>query len=162
MSFASELADILATPTSIVGIGNALRSDDAVGCYIAERLEASLPAHSPHRVINAEDVIENHVFRLADSAPEHVLLIDAIQGSGQAPGSLVLGRLAELETGGGYSTHKLALTMAGDLLERHGKQVYLLGVAAENIDFGMSMSKEIQTSADAVIDMLAGHAGRSH
>jgi hydrogenase maturation protease len=161
MSFAFDLAQILAQPTSIVGIGNTLRSDDAVGCFIADQLAATLPNNTEHQVINAEDVIENHVFRIADSAVKHVLLIDAVQGSGQATGSLVLGRLADMEAGGGYSTHKLALAVAGDLLERHGKQVYLLGIAAENIDFGLQMTQDIQDSAAAVIALVAKHAGGS-
>ncbi len=161
MSFAFDLAQILAQPTSIVGIGNTLRSDDAVGCFIADQLAATLQNNTAHQVINAEDVIENHVFRIADSTVKHVLLIDAVQGSGQATGSLVLGRLADIEAGGGYSTHKLALAVAGDLLERHGKQVYLLGIAAENIDFGLQMTQDIQDSAAAVIALVAKHAGGS-
>ncbi|MBE9610018.1 hydrogenase maturation protease [Chitinilyticum piscinae] len=165
-SFSAGLSHIFTRPTGIVGIGNTLRSDDAVGCYIADQLEACLADGTPHQVLNAEDVIENYVFRLAESPVEHILVVDAVQGSGQPAGSLVLGRLTELETGSGVflgqSTHKLALSMASSILEQHGKQVYLLGIAAENIDFGMQMSPDIQDSAEMVIALLAGHAGRSH
>lgn len=158
MSLVNDLAHILARPTSIVGIGNRLRSDDAVGGFIADQLAERLAHHDAHQVINAEDVIENHVFRIADSRAEHVLLIDAVQGSGQPVGSLVLGRLADIEAGGGYSTHKLALAMAGEILERHGKPVYLLGIAAENIDFGLQMSPAIEECAAAVIAIVAEQA----
>ena len=35
-------------PTCIVGVGNLLRNDDAVGAIIAGRLEAELPAEDVH------------------------------------------------------------------------------------------------------------------
>ncbi|WP_047396180.1 hydrogenase maturation protease [Chitinibacter sp. ZOR0017] len=162
MSFTHDLAQIFSRPTQIVGIGNPLRSDDGVGCYIADTLAQQLPAGSPHAALNVEDVIENYVFALVAGPAEHILLVDAISGSGQTPGSLVLGKLRELETGGGYSTHKLALSMAAQLLEQQGKQVYLLGISAHNIDFGLQMEPAIQDSAAAVIDLLCQHAGRSH
>ncbi|GAA5786327.1 hydrogenase maturation protease [Chitiniphilus shinanonensis] len=162
MSLAQDLTRILSRPTCIVGVGNTLRSDDAVGPFIAGRLQAELPPADGHVVVDAEDVIENHVFRIADSAVANVLVIDAVQGTGGAPGSLVLGELAELEVGGGYSTHKLALSMAASVLAQHGKTVYLLGIAAENVDFGMAMSKDILDSAETVIDLVIGRVGRSN
>ncbi|QLG88423.1 hydrogenase maturation protease [Chitinibacter bivalviorum] len=162
MSFATELEQILSQPTCIVGVGNPLRNDDAVGALIAERLENELPASFGHTVINAEDVIENHVFQIADSAVRNVLVIDAVQGTGGECGSLVLGKLAELEVGGGFSTHKLALSMATQLIEQQGKDVYLLGIAAENIDFGRSVSPEILNSAATVIELIVAQVARSH
>lgn len=162
MSFAGDLEQILSLPTCIVGVGNLLRNDDAVGAIIASRLEAELPAASGHTVVNAEDVIENHVFRIADSAVRNVLVIDAVQGTGGEPGSLVLGKLEDLEVGGGFSTHKLALTMAAKLLAQHGKDVYLLGIAAENIEFGTTVNQEILDSAETVIDLVLGRIARSN
>lgn len=162
MTFVADLEQILSQPTCIVGVGNLLRNDDAVGAIIAGRLEAELPAESAHCVVNAEDVIENHVFRIADSAVRNVLVIDAVQGTGSEPGSLVLGSLTEMEIGGGFSTHKLALSMAAKLLQQHGKDVFLLGVAAENIEFGTSVSQEILDSAETVIDLVLGRIARSN
>lgn len=162
MTFVADLEQILSQPTCIVGVGNLLRNDDAVGAIIAGRLEAELPAESGHSVVNAEDVIENHVFRIADSAVRNVLVIDAVQGTGSEPGSLVLGSLTEMEIGGGFSTHKLALSMAAKLLAQHGKDVYLLGIAAENIEFGTSVSQEILESAETVIDLVLGRIARSN
>ncbi|TJZ74207.1 hydrogenase maturation protease [Chitiniphilus eburneus] len=162
MTFARDLAQILSHPTCIVGVGNMLRNDDAVGALIADRLEAELPATSGHFVVNAEDVIENHVFRIAESAAHNVLVIDAVQGTGGETGSLVLGKLTEMEVGGGYSTHKLALSMAASLFEQHGKQVYLLGIAAQDIDFGTTVSSAILDSAETVIDLVLGRIARSN
>lgn len=162
MSFATELEQILSQPTCIVGVGNPLRNDDAVGAMIADHLDQHWLATQGHCVINAEDVIENHVFQIADSDVHNVLVIDAVQGTGGECGSLVLGKLTELEVGGGFSTHKLALSMATQLIEQQGKDVYLLGIAAENIDFGMTVSPEILHTAATVVDLIGGQIARSH
>lgn len=161
--FAQELQQILTQPTCIVGVGNPLRNDDAVGALIAERLAPALAAAGRHTVINAEDVIENYCFSIADSAVSNVLVIDAVQGAmqgpmhgdGPEPGSLVLGRLEELEAASaGYSTHKLALSTAAGVLRHHGKDVWLLGIVAANTDYGTTVSPEILASAEALIDLV--------
>ena len=158
-AFAQELRQILALPTCIVGVGNPLRNDDAVGALIAERLAPELAVVRRHTLINAEDVIENYCFSIADSAVRNVLVIDAVQGAvegdGAEPGSLVLGRLEDMEmAGAGYSTHKLALSTAASVLRHHGKDVWLLGIVAANTDYGTAVSEEILASAEAVIDLV--------
>ena len=147
---------VFAEPTCIVGVGNTFRCDDGVGVLIAERLAAELPAGSRHSVVRAEDVIENHVFRIADGASRNVLVVDAVQGQGAGEaGALVFGNLEEMEAGGaGWSTHKLALSTAASVLRHHGKQVYLLGIVVANTDYGNAVSPEILDSAEAVLDLL--------
>ncbi|MBV5274885.1 MAG: hydrogenase maturation protease [Lamprocystis purpurea] len=149
------MRQILAQPTCIVGVGNPLRNDDAVGALIAERLAPVMSAAGRHTVINAEDVIENYCFSIADSAVRNVLVIDAIVGGGAEPGSVVLGRLEDLEAAdGGYSTHKLALAATGGVLRHHGKDVWLLGIAAANTDYGTAVSQDVMAAAEAVIDLI--------
>jgi hydrogenase 3 maturation protease len=161
--FAQALRQILAQPTCIVGVGNPLRNDDAVGALIAERLAPVMAAAGRHTVINAEDVIENYCFSIADSAVRNVLVIDAVRGAilsdGAEPGSLVLGRLEDLEAAdGGYSTHKLALSTAGGVLRHHGKDVWLLGIVAANTEYGTAVSQDVLAAADAVINLVSAHS----
>jgi hydrogenase maturation protease len=161
-ALAQQLRQVLAQPTCIVGVGNPLRNDDAVGALIAARLAAEFAAAGRHTVINAEDVIENYCFSIADSAVHNVLIIDAVQGHGAEPGSVMLGRLEDLEAaGGGYSTHKLALSTTASILRHHGKAVWLLGIVAANTDYGTEITPDILTSAEAVIDLISAHAGYS-
>ena len=150
------LQRVFMDPTCIVGVGNTFRGDDGVGVLIAERLAAELGAGSRHSVVSAEDVIENHVFRIADGASRNVLVVDAVQGQGAGePGALVFGRMEEIEAGsGGWSTHKLALSTAASVLRHHGKDVYLLGIVVVNTDYGTSLSPEILDSAEAVLELL--------
>lgn len=150
------LRRVFAEPTCVVGVGNTLRSDDGVGVLIAERLADELANGSRHAVVSAEDVIENHVFRIADGPSRNVLVVDAVQGQGASErGALVFGRLEEIEADGlGWSTHKLALSTAASVLRHHGKDVYLLGIVVANTDYGTAVSPEILASAEAVLDLL--------
>ena len=158
-ALAQELRQILARPTCIVGVGNPLRNDDAVGALIAERLAPAFAAAGRHTVINAEDVIENYCFTIADSAVHNVLIIDAVQGHDAEPGSVVLGRLEDLEAAGaGYSTHKLALSTTASVLRHHGKAVWLLGIVAANTDYGTVVGPDILASAEAVINLVSTHS----
>lgn len=155
-ALAKDLRAILSRPTAIVGIGNRLRNDDAVGVLIADRLARASSGDACYPVVVAEDVIENHVFPLADGACANVLLLDAVTGRGGEPGALLLGRIEELECGGGYSTHKLALSAAASILRHHGKDVHVLGVVVANTDFGSEVGGEVAAAADAVVAMISG------
>jgi hydrogenase 3 maturation protease len=152
---ANDLRAILSRPTAIVGVGNRLCNDDAVGVLIADRLTETIAGDAACTVVVAEDVIENHVFPIADGLCTNVLIIDAVSSPGSESGSLVLGRIEDLECGGGYSTHKMALSTAASILRHHGKDVYLLGIVAANTDYGSDVSREIADAAQAVVAMIS-------
>ena len=131
------------------------RNDDAIGVFIAESLQKEGGLNDHLTVFNVEDVIENYVFQIADANARNVLLVDAVEIRGATTGSVVFGRLDDFsEARGEFSTHKLALSTAAKILEAHGKTVYLLGLVADNIDYGTEISGEIMTSALKVIDTI--------
>jgi hydrogenase 3 maturation protease len=159
--FIADLDSIMSSPTCIVGIGNTLRGDDSVGCYIAERLESELSG-TGHGVINAEDIIESYVFRIADSDYKSVILIDALLADSPA-GSVVFGKMDDLEgLSGSVSTHKLSLKLSGKILKENLKETYLVGIVARQIDFGEPMSPEVKRSADILTDCIIKSAHSDH
>lgn len=162
IAFRENLNQILSEPTCIVGVGNLFRNDDAVGVMIAQRLETEFTDSSQFSVVNAEDVIENFVFQIADKDVKNVLVIDGVQADGAETGALVLGKMEDIEIKTmGYSTHKLALSTAASVLKHHGKEVYLLGIVTDNTDYGTTVSQSILESAEGVIDLVRATA-RSH
>jgi len=146
-----RLDEILSEKTCVVGIGNPLRGDDAVGPLVAEGLLAGEGPPEGISVVNAEDVLESHLFPVAESDAPNVLLIDAVRLEGAAPGSLVLGRLEELECADdGCSTHKLPLSAAAEVFASHGKKTFLLGIVGANTDFGTEIAEGARESAEIV------------
>jgi hydrogenase maturation protease len=155
MNLAGMLADLFAEKTCVVGMGNTLRRDDAVGAVIAEQI-----ARKRIRgivALNVEDVIENHVFTIAAGDAKRVLIVDAVK-TGAAPGTVVFGPLAEFKEAAGGCSHKASLSLAGAILAAHGKEVHVLGIEAADTGFGCGMSEAVARSARAVCDIIRSAA----
>ena len=64
-----------ATHTTLVGIGNSLRSDDGVGSILAQRLAGRLSVN----VFDAGMAVENHLGRILRDTPALIVFIDLAQ-----------------------------------------------------------------------------------
>jgi len=149
----SDIQEVLKNRGCLVGMGNYLKSDDAVGLYIAESVKKSVNGFFP--VMNVEDVIEAYVFKISEMDCDNIVIVDAVK-TGAETGSILFGKLEEdfEELNGILSTHKLALKMSGKILKDHGKETYLLGIVVDNVDFGSSLSPAVRESADVLIEII--------
>lgn len=149
MSLARELADRLNGSVAVVGIGNPLRGDDAAGCELARRLQG----RSRALVIDAEEIPESYLFRIAKVHPDTVLLVDAVD-IGAAPGSLALVEAGQLA---GYcpSTHRVPLGLLMECLNRvSGADVFLVAVQPARIGLGEPMSNEVMAGITYLAETL--------
>lgn len=143
-----ELESILKEGACLVGVGNSFRRDDGVGPWLARSLE-----QSGFEVMDAGDVLENHVFDIARGGTRNVILMDAVS-TDLEPGSIVFG---PLDAGGepeGLSTHKLALGLCGRILETEGKRTFLLGIVPRDLEFGTGLSEDVARAASEVRDII--------
>ncbi len=153
MSLITDIMEVVKKKTCIVGMGNYLRKDDAVGLYVVDELQGTVRSENV-LLLNVEDVIENYVFKIADLDCDHVLIIDAVRAT-TTPGSIVFGRLTKCDALlDDYSTHNLSLALCGKILEECGKKTYLLGVEARDTDYGRGLSEDVQRSADILKDII--------
>lgn len=152
MDIFANIRAIMAGGACVVGIGNPMRCDDAAGACIAEALAKASPRA---KVINAEDIIESYAFDIAAMDCNNVLLVDAVEAP-HAAGSVIFGKYSELEAASvNFSTHKLSLSLAVEIMERSGKAVYLLGIVPGSTDFGTAVSPAVKRSADIIIELLS-------
>ena len=92
----------------ILGIGNPLGGDDAVGSYVARRLNEKLKEKSvPHEVtaIDAGPAPESYTSVIRRKQPEQLILVDAAD-MGLPPGSIRIlpqDKIATLS----FSTHRM-------------------------------------------------------
>jgi hydrogenase 3 maturation protease len=153
MNLLSEIKSVISDSCCIVGMGNLVKSDDAVGLYIIESVKKAVK--NDHMIFNVEDVIEAFVYKIAELDCMNIVIIDAVK-AGAETGSIIFGKLddefEELE--GTLSTHKLALKMSGRIFTEYKKETYLLGVVVNNIDFGIELSPEVRESADVLINII--------
>jgi hydrogenase 3 maturation protease len=141
----------------LAGIGNPIRSDDYVGTKIVQQLQGKLSANV--QLIECETVPESYILEIEEFKPSHILLIDAALldlNIGEA-------RLVFPEQVAGFSafsTHVLPLRVFSDYLkESTGAKIALLLIQPKNVEFGETMTSELEEAAiqieHALTEMLS-------
>ena len=145
------------TATKIIGLGNSLAGDDAVGNIVARQL---LPYQSPSIFILEGGLAGLNLLHEMEET-ERLLLIDSVY-SRSDPGTIVrltiprdLTAIGNLTWGSSSpSTHAFgvgeALTLA-NALELLPKQVILYGIELGHIQPGESMSPQVSQSIQSVV-----------
>jgi hydrogenase 3 maturation protease len=152
---ASESANPPCPKVAIIGVGNALRSDDAAGILVAhELLQRECAADTEHLLIlEGGQAPENLTGELCKFAPALVLFIDAAK-IGEKPGT-VQWISEECIDGMSASTHSLPLFMLARYLtlERDCKVIFL-GIQPESNEVGESVSAKVQHAVKEVVQEL--------
>lgn len=146
-----QIAELVTGPVVIIGVGNELRGDDALGVLLAERLEGRVDA----TIIIGHDVPENFAVKVADSRPALVLLLDAAD-MGHEPGSvrLIPADQAPAVPGG---SHRPSLEMFAAFVRLEANAPsYIVGVQPDMAKVGMGdeMSPEARHAIDRVAEAL--------
>ncbi|MBN2159146.1 MAG: hydrogenase maturation protease [Spirochaetes bacterium] len=156
MEFLPVIEGLLREKTCIVGMGNYLRRDDAVGLYLVDGISDRIAPGSV-TVMNVEDVLENYLFRIVDGEYDNVIIVDAVR-SGNEAGSVLFGRLRDFdEVINNFSTHKLALLLTGKVLAEYDTKAWLVGIEVRDTDFGSGLTDEVRKSADILRDILLNY-----
>lgn len=139
----------------ILGVGNPLRGDDALGIKIIRELRGKVPKKV--RLIDGGIMPENFISNIRGFSPSHVLLVDAAHFGGK----LGEARLIKPEhiSGVAISTHSMPLFILVELIcSGTNAKVALLGVEPKNIGLGEEISWEIRAAikrvARLVVDVL--------
>jgi hydrogenase maturation protease len=141
--------------TAVVGVGNRLRGDDAIGSLVAARLAGRVAAP----VVDAETVPENYLDVLLDSAAEVVLFVDAADHGG-APGEWCLAPAAEL-VGSCTSTHAMSLRLLCRALAERDVACWLIGIQPGCAVFDEPLSPAVAEGAGHVEAALFEALGAS-
>ncbi len=135
----------------IVGVGNPIRGDDAVGPRVIELLEKTpikdvLP-------LNTESVPEAFTGKIEQFNPTHVLMVDAANFKGD-PGETKLITASQIG-GTAVSTHSLPLNIFISYIEKSlGIDVLLLGIQPISIGLGYPMTEPLEAAAVSVANTL--------
>jgi hydrogenase 3 maturation protease len=134
---------------AVLGIGHELYGDDAVGVWLAGRLQAMMPASGSFLAIQGGSAPENFTGSLRRFEPDLVLFVDAALMDMQ-PGKT--GWLSWQDTTGfSASTHTLPLhILASYLTAELNCEVALLGIQPGQNQVGAPLSPEIQEAAESV------------
>lgn len=145
------LTDIARGRVVVLGVGNALKADDAVGPSVAESLSRQFPG----RVFDAGQAPENFTAPVRRARPDTIILVDAADFGGE-PGEI---RIASSDDVGGLmmGTHAPPLSMFMSILkEDTGADVYLLAVQAASMRLGDTMHQDVKRAVEDIIVELTG------
>jgi len=123
----------------ILGIGNRLCGDDAVGSILAERLmkKVNIP------VIDAGDVPENYLGPIEASGADLVLVLDAAD-LGASPGDLSLIEMDQLKEIG-ISTHTTNLVLLFQVIPLDIRpDAVLVAIQPEQTEAGTGLSRSLE------------------
>jgi hydrogenase maturation protease HycI len=150
----SELSAVRSV--AVLGVGNEMRGDDAVGLESARAIQAK--AGGRYHVIIAGNAPENYLGALRAAKPSLVVIVDAAD-LGQAPGMIdVVPR--EGLAGGTFTTHGMPLAMLADYIASELKcRVLVVGVQPRSVALGEGLSAE---AARAVERLAEAFAAASH
>ena len=143
------------TNTLIVGVGNPIRGDDAVGIRLAERLQKHFEPDLDCIILLEPDMA------LAEkiSAYDELIVIDAVEDKQCEPYKLIaLEPSGELTLRTRFcSSHVFdwpaILTTAGELFD-HCPRASLLAVAGYEFDFSEEISTECLANADKAFEFI--------
>lgn len=150
------------TRLALVGIGNELRGDDAIGVVILRALQSAITGHENILFVDAGSAPENFTGPLRGFSPGLVLLLDAAD-LGEPPGAI---RCVDWQETSGFSasSHTLPLSILGEYLSTElGCEVALLGIQPAGNDLGAPLSpaavQAVDASVNGLIDLLFTSTG---
>ena len=126
----SQLQKELIGKVVILCVGNPMRGDDMFGPLVARQIAGRVAAE----VIDAENVPENYLGKVAKLKPDIVLLIDSANFQGQ-PGQIKLLDPANLEESS-FSTHSASLKLIEEYFQAECQsKVLMLAAQAKHVRF---------------------------
>jgi hydrogenase 3 maturation protease len=146
----AALSKLRGSKTIIVGIGNTLKGDDALGPLICEQLhDADLSAE----LIDAGTVPENHIGKIIRKAPQNLVIIDAVDFAAPA-GTISLFETEQLNSLA-FSTHALSPRLFVDMIKTEIEvEVYFVGVQPEHVRLGEPLSRRVSRAMETLKAVL--------
>lgn len=121
--------------TVILGVGNLLQGDDAIGPNLVDLLHGRVEA----TLINGGEVPENYLSAIRAARPEVVLIIVAIE-LGAEPGCIAVLDADRLRAIGNFTRNPGLAFLAVMIQDGTGAEVLLIGIQPEATTFASEMS----------------------
>lgn len=145
---------------TIIGCGNTNRSDDGVGVYVAQQLQAWLGEH-PRQNVRVFDAGTGGMEVMFQARGSSVLVIVDASQTGSQPGSIyrVPGEELSSDRGASYSLHDFRwdhALYAGRRIFREDfpDDVTVFLIEAATLELGLTLSPLVKQSADQVIGLI--------
>ena len=140
--------------TLVLAIGSELKTDDAVGMYIADELLKYNLNSDRVCIIKGATAPENFTGEIKKFKPAKMLIIDAAD-TGKTPGEIDIIDASSVQ-GASFSTHMMPINIFIDyLLQYFDCKILIVGIQPENLEFGLNITPKIKKSADKLVKLIA-------
>ncbi len=136
--------------TVILGVGNPMQGDDAIGPNLVDQLHGRIEA----TLIYGGEVPENYLSSIRAARPEVVLIIVALE-LGAEPGSLAVLDADRLRAIENFTRNPGLAFLAMVIQDETSSEVILVGVQPETTAFASAMSAPVHQAMDNLEEMLA-------
>ncbi|MFN4144687.1 MAG: hydrogenase maturation protease [Runella sp.] len=147
--------------TAIMGFGNPVRSDDAVGCYVIEQLQKKNIASEYISLFDMGTGAFEVLFKL--QGHQRIIIIDAVVNTGENVGTIYKLPASEIE--GAIQEDPMvflhsikwdqALSYAKKILrENYPDDITVYLIAIDNTRLEVGLSAEVQQAGDKVLDHI--------
>jgi len=132
----------------VIGIGNRIMTDDAIGVMIAESLEEALENLGVEVIIGETDV--EYCLSFIDDG-DFLFIIDATL-YGLEPGTLTVQEInkEKIYAKEEYSQHQISLVKLIGICNVKNISGYILGIEVLEVDFGIELSNIIKARFDDI------------
>jgi hydrogenase 3 maturation protease len=135
----------------IIGMGNELRADDAIGLLVVRLLKPY--SHNRLQVFEGHMTPDVFIAPACAAQPTHLLIVDAAELH-KKPGTWQVLFPNEVEEGL-FTTHIIPVVeMAAEIQRRCGAKVAFLGIEPKSRDISLSQSKECLRAAEEIADII--------
>ena len=135
--------------TVILGVGNILQGDDAIGPNLVDLLRGRVEA----TLINGGEVPENYLSSIRAAQPEVVLIIVAIE-LGAEPGCIAVLDADRLRAIENFTRNPGLAFLAVMIQDGTGAEVLLVGVQPEATSFATELSTPVDCTLHTLEDLL--------
>jgi hydrogenase 3 maturation protease len=135
----------------VIGMGNELRADDAVGLHVVRLLKPF--THEKLKVFEGYMTPEAYIGPACASHPTHVLIVDAAE-LGQKPGAWQVLSKNNVEQGL-FTTHTIpAVEIAAEIQRKCSAAVVFVGIQPKSRDISLGLSRECQKAAEEISEII--------
>lgn len=130
----------------ILCIGNRNGGDDAIGPYVADKLELDKNIS----VIDCGTVPENYTSIVKRYKPKQLVIVDAVEMN-LTPGEM---RIVPKEKIGRMhiSTHGIPISVLMDYLGKYVEKIFFIGIQPEKMSG--ELSKDVQNSGERLVEFI--------
>jgi hydrogenase 3 maturation protease len=133
----------------ILGIGNPIKQDDALGIELVSKLRRLLGSEPlPGMRIHPPTLTPERLLVRLSSGKGRIVLFDAIE-AGKPPGTVVCAKLEDTKFGY-FATHNIPLRIIPSIRRLDGN-VRVVGVQPAAVDVGEGLSYEVNVSCEKLI-----------